>query len=1374
MGLHRRLLLSLAAALTLSCTLPSSLLDELFDDLREQPVSPNVIGALPTVCEARTVVDLMANSGVVGTLEVANDEANLYVVYRTAVGSQMESTALFIGNSEQDIPRGTGGSTRVMDFPYKSSHPTLPNTVVWEIPLSVISGQAGVISAIAVVGEVPERAWAAGVEISPLDGSMYFPYDVAACAAETMDGSGGAVATRDGAAGISIPAGALNSSTDITIVPTTIDDIRAYALGANPTAGDIVASSAPAALPSTTAPGAGIVEPNGPGAAGRVGPYAPDDGEGSFPALFDALEPILGVTPVAQTGWDFGPDGLEFLQPVTVTLRYSDADIPEGFDETLLSVFLINGIYEKAPSTVDPVLNLVTAQVDHFSFYFLGWGILQPVADLSAVSLIASADSIEVGETVSYTATVGNFGPSDVTDAFVTYSGFGDMVSGPLDPGCTETMPPFIATVEIVCEVGTVPNSTSMGAPSVSFVPQTTGEFEIWASPSSAESDDPDMTNNRATALVTVGGRVADLQFQTYFDTPDPAPVGADIVYSLLFLNDPGSAQAVDGAVLVLNPLGDATFVSATEEACFETPLGVTCPLPPLLPGLIQQIDVTLRPNAGVGTITVTAQLNVPLGTVDPDDSNNLVVQTTTIGTASSADLGVVSSGESADFVELGQPVTYQATLQNFGPDGVTDAVVYYQAFGNVVAGTIDRACTQTTTPAIADVEIVCTIGSLAASELAVAPPVSFVAQSTGAFTVWIDPGSSANDANVGNNRFEDSFTVTGPQADLRVDRIVDDRDPVQAGGDVRYDIDVIATAAALPVEGAVLRLLFTGDADLQSSTSSCSVISGGVACPLSALTPGLVNTISVTMRLPTAGQVVSVEATVVVPASIADPDLTNNTQTETTVVQAAGPASISVGQLIAGTIEVSNDVDVYQFSGTAGQTVRLHASLFTATQFTAVLSITDLAGSTEYYPDGQLGNRADDDSSVSALVTLPSTGDYAIRVEGIGTGDYRVGLGTDVGRLDTTFGTNGIVRGPRSSLSLNPFLRMDLVGDEIVTIGDATLSRFDASGAPATGFGTGGAVDLEAALGLSVNWGAVRVQPDGRIVTGGRSWTFPYSWIVARFGTDGTLDTTFSGDGWTQIDLGGDRTSAAVQAIRFLQDGPDLDIVVAGNAGYQQGRLGIVRLNPDGSFDTAFGSGGIVTDAIGATPQNMDIQSDGRIVIHGGLTNPTLARYTTAGALDTSFGTGGVVTAGVAGTFRDMSILPDDDIMLLGEGSGNAIAMRLTPGGSLDGTFGSGGVAAYDLGVADQLRAVVQDASGNLVMVGRHRTIGGTFVEFLIVRTSGNGVLDATFGVGGFLLERRSDEARAVALDTQGRIVIGGQEIGSLRGIHLTRHLPN
>jgi len=77
------------------------------------------------------------------------------------------------------------------------------------------------------------------------------------------------------------------------------------------------------------------------------------------------------------------------------------------------------------------------------------------------------------------------------------------------------------------------------------------------------------------------------------------------------------------------------------------------------------------------------------------------------------------------------------------------------------------------------------------------------------------------------------------------------------------------------------------------------------------------------------------------------------------------------------------------------------------------------------------------------------------------------------------------------------------------------------------------------------------------------------------------------------------------------------------------------VTVTPPGSLDSTFGTGGIVTTPIGnndAYAYALGIQTDGRIVAAGYYADGSyydfaVVRYNTNGSLDTTFGTGGIVT---------------------------------------------------------------------------------------------------------------------------------------------------
>jgi len=189
--------------------------------------------------------------------------------------------------------------------------------------------------------------------------------------------------------------------------------------------------------------------------------------------------------------------------------------------------------------------------------------------------------------------------------------------------------------------------------------------------------------------------------------------------------------------------------------------------------------------------------------------------------------------------------------------------------------------------------------------------------------------------------------------------------------------------------------------------------------------------------------------------------------------------------------------------------------------------------------------------------------------------------------------------------------------------------------------FGTDGKVltDFDHSTDIA---NGVAVQADGKLVVVGTTYInndfSGEDFAVARYNPDGTLDKTFGAGGKVQTDFPG---LAAVASSVVVQ--PDGKIVVAGGAFPLFTFLGdfkVVRYNSNGSLDTSFGNGGIVTTNFpqGSYAFDVALQPDGKIIAAGTVfvdfnpgessdTDFALARYNADGTPDTTFGNGGQVT---------------------------------------------------------------------------------------------------------------------------------------------------
>ncbi|MBI2832267.1 MAG: hypothetical protein HYX79_08430 [Chloroflexi bacterium] len=121
-------------------------------------------------------------------------------------------------------------------------------------------------------------------------------------------------------------------------------------------------------------------------------------------------------TPTANSrivgkAYDFGPNGAIFTPPIKLTLAYTLADIPQGFNEKELVIAHWNadtGAYSALPDgVVDPVSYTISAPVNHFSAF----AIVAPAPpSFSVKDLAVSPTEVVAGEAVTIKVVVSNTG----------------------------------------------------------------------------------------------------------------------------------------------------------------------------------------------------------------------------------------------------------------------------------------------------------------------------------------------------------------------------------------------------------------------------------------------------------------------------------------------------------------------------------------------------------------------------------------------------------------------------------------------------------------------------------------------------------------------------------------------------------------------------------------------------------------------------------------------------------------------------------------------------------------------------------------------------------------------------------------------------
>lgn len=360
-------------------------------------------------------------------------------------------------------------------------------------------------------------------------------------------------------------------------------------------------------------------------------------------------------------------------------------------------------------------------------------------------------------------------------------------------------------------------------------------------------------------------------------------------------------------------------------------------------------------------------------------------------------------------------------------------------------------------------------------------------------------------------------------------------------------------------------------------------------------------------------------------------------------------------------------------------------------------------------------------------------------------------------------------IKNPRNPLWISFFaITLFAVTASLWSGGHTQAGTFDPS------FGTSGRVTLDVAFSDFVR--RVFVLSDGKILVAGEGTTFFGgnfgSWpFMARFNSNGTLDTTFGSSGKVFGD-GGIRVLDV-----FLQ--PDGKIVFAGGVGFVSTEptndLALARYNADGSKDLGFGSAGRVSTSISSLKESAGsvvMLSDGKLLVAGGTAGDAthtatidLVRYTTSGGLDGTFGTGGFVAHPYAasGTQNPMitglAVLPGDKLLARGPG----FVARFNADGSLDTTFDGDGIRTDSLSA----KYLTVQPDGRYIIAGTSTDVvtGNTWT---LNRFNSDGTVDTTFGISGVVQTNFTGPGGvagalvgAVSLRSNGEIIAVGSTIG-------------
>ena len=289
----------------------------------------------------------------------------------------------------------------------------------------------------------------------------------------------------------------------------------------------------------------------------------------------------------------------------------------------------------------------------------------------------------------------------------------------------------------------------------------------------------------------------------------------------------------------------------------------------------------------------------------------------------------------------------------------------------------------------------------------------------------------------------------------------------------------------------------------------------------------------------------------------------------------------------------------------------------------------------------------------------------------------------------------------------------------------------------------------------------AVARQADGKLVVSGYKSSATDRVVVLRLNVDGSLDASFDGDGIKTLNLGG---TGGAEDVLVQPDGKI--VLVSTNTDFV-----VVRLNPDGSLDSSFDGDGIAFVNFGGDDiaYGVALYPGGKLVVVGTSTyaGMAVARLNADGSLDPTFDGDGMRAFDFTGSTDngwDVLVQPNGFIVLAGEAYNDVAIVRLRPDGVLDATFDNDGIFGVNMG-GQRGFAVAQQTDGKLVVGG---SSGG---DGLLLRLNADGSPDTSFGGDGkktIDFGTPGDVVLGLALQADGRIVAAGSSASNIEVVRV------
>ena len=281
----------------------------------------------------------------------------------------------------------------------------------------------------------------------------------------------------------------------------------------------------------------------------------------------------------------------------------------------------------------------------------------------------------------------------------------------------------------------------------------------------------------------------------------------------------------------------------------------------------------------------------------------------------------------------------------------------------------------------------------------------------------------------------------------------------------------------------------------------------------------------------------------------------------------------------------------------------------------------------------------------------------------------------------------------------------------------------------------------------------AITIQSDGKIVAAGQKGNDSNSrFAMARYNKDGSLDKSFSEDGLVISNLGFQYSE--IMSISTQSDGKLVAL------GYGDGDAVMARYKGDGTLDNTFSEDGFRVLLGGQYGRDLAVQTDGKFVVG---TNSSVVRFypdlllDRAGKNSSGFGFGDDRAVAIVEQDNGYLVAAEISSPLVSNGLDVAL-VRFGLDGQLDRSFGDNGRATFELINDDSPRSMAVLPNGQVVIAGfRHQTIND---DFALWRFNADGSVDNDFGSHGFAVTGfgiGQDYGQGHVVQNDGKLVIAG-----------------